>query len=119
MAKARTLSLHVALAIVAGALFGGCGKATPRLEAEVNGNAVILYSTSSIEDRCDVQVMFSYVQDGIRKSAGHYCTGCIVPVGEHVQISDIKDAIIVDARIESVNSICKSENRTDRPAWQK
>ena len=119
MAKVRIFSLHFALAIVVGMSLSGCGKATPRFEADVDGNTVALYSTSSIEDRCEVRLMFNYVQDGVRKQAGHYCQGCIIPVGKRVKVSDIKDAIIVDAQIESIDSICKSENRTDRPAWLK
>ena len=98
-------------------LVSACGQAaTPTFEAEAKLNTITLYGTAKTPDICDVRTMFSYMQNGERKMAGNFCTGCKVTVGKHVKILDFTDAIVIEPKIESVNSVCASQN-TGRAPW--
>jgi hypothetical protein len=110
MAKRFNRALGLGLLIAGISLLGGCGQAaTPTFEAEAKGNTITVYSTANKADKCNVQTMFSYLQDGVRKTAGNYCNGCDIAVGKHVKLTEISDAIVIEPRIEGVKATCDSD----------
>ncbi len=88
----------------------GCGQAAPKFEAEASGNKVTLFVTATAPDVCQIQTMFSYLKEGERKMAGNYCNDCKIPVGKHLELNSIEDAIIIEPKIESVKAECQSDN---------
>ena len=116
-AKRFGRGMGIGLLVAGIGLVSACGQAaTPTFEAEAKPNTIILYSSAKTPDTCDVQAMFSYMQNGERKSAGSYCNLCKITVGKRVKILELSDAIVIEPKIESVKSVCASQN-AGRAPW--
>lgn len=118
MDRTRNRGLGLLLAVVVAGLVAGCGEQKPDIEAAVKDNGITVYGTASKADRCWVRVKFTYGQDNARKDATHYCNECDIPVGKRTQLSEISDPIMVNPRVESVESACDSEH-AEKPSWVK
>jgi len=107
--------VSVFLAVTAAGFLMGADRQETVIEADAKDTTVSVYSTASKPDFCHVRVMFSYMKGSERKTAGHFSNTGISP-GKHRQISQISDPIIVDPRIESIESYCDSKPGP-KPKW--
>ena len=76
--------------------------------AEVKGDAVIVYSTSKAKERCQINNTFSYLYKGGRQTTVQNCTVDVIP-GNHREFCRVKDASIIEAKIEAPVAIVLCE----------
>ena len=67
--------------------------------AEVKGDAVIVYSTTKIKEKCQINNTFSYLYKGERFTTVQNCTVETTP-GNHHEFCRVKDPVIAEAKIE-------------------
>jgi hypothetical protein len=95
----------IAVAGVA-ALVAGCAHAAT-FRAVAKEQSIIVYSTATKPEKCNVELPFSYTKDGERKEGMHYCKNYFVTVGKDIEFCKVTDAALVETKLGKLTSTCK------------